>query len=233
MAWDTVATAEVGLNAKSAISRVVSQLREDLISVVIEPGAKLRIASLAQKYEANPGAVREALSRLVSEGLVVAEDQKGFRASPVSATFLTDIMSTRVFVEVEALRRSIAFGDTDWEANVLAATHRLSKVQQLDPETGAITAKWRNLHRLYHHALIADCGSPTLLQLQSQLFSQTERYRCLQGSLSQNGKIRDGDNEHHQIAELVVARDFESASKALERHYNKTVQLLLASGRLQ
>lgn len=224
---------DIAAGAKSSISRVVTQLREDLISVVIEPGAKLRIASLADKYEANPGAVREALSRLVSEGLVVAEDQKGFRASPVSASFLTDIMSTRVFVEVEALRRSIAFGDTDWEANVLAATHRLSKVEQLDPDTGAITARWRNLHRQYHDALIAHCGSPTLLQVQSQLFSQTERYRCLQGSLSQGGKLRDGDNEHNQIAELVVARNFVAASAALERHYHKTVQLLLASGRLQ
>lgn len=220
---------EVVTPHRSAISRVIDVLREDIVSVGVAPGSKLRIASLAEKYDANPGAVREALSRLVAEGLVVAEDQKGFRASPVSAELLTDIMETRIFIEVEALRKSIEYGDTNWEANLVAAAHRLAKAEQFAPG-GSLSKGWRQLHRIYHRSIISACRSPTLLQVQGMLYSQTERYRCLRGSLSSGGKKRSSVSEHDRITAATLARDFPAASKALAEHYRKTVDLLIRSG---
>ena len=214
---------------RSSISRVIDALREDIVSVEIAPDSKLRITSLSERYDANPGAVREALSRLVAEGLVVAEDQKGFRASPVSAAFLTDIMETRIFIEVEALRRSIEFGDTNWEANIVAAAHRLAKAEQF-AAGGALSKSWRILHRQYHRAIIAACQSPTLLQVQSTLYAQTERYRCLRGRLSSGGRQRSSVSEHDQITASTLARDFPAASSALSEHYRKTVAMLINAG---
>jgi GntR family transcriptional regulator, carbon starvation induced regulator len=214
---------------RSSISRVIDLLREDIISVAIPPGSKLRIAVLAERYEANPGAVREALSRLVPEGLVLARDQKGFQASPISAAQLNDIMETRIFIEMEALHRSIETGDTEWEANVVASAHRLAKAPQFD-SVGNLSVSWRRLHRGYHYALISACGSPTLLQLQGLLYAQSERYRCLRGSLSSGDKPRSSVSEHDHITAATLARDFDTAGAALTQHYRKTVELLISAG---
>src|SRR5271157_1164652 len=50
-----------------------------------------------------PGAVREALSRLSAEGLVIAESQKGYRVAPLSADELLDLTEARVEIERIAL----------------------------------------------------------------------------------------------------------------------------------
>jgi DNA-binding GntR family transcriptional regulator len=215
---------------ESSISRVLGLLRDDIIEVELDPGSKLPISLLAERYEVSPGAIREALSRLVAEGLVTAEDQRGFRVSPISADVLRDIMATRVLVECRALALAIERGDANWEAEVLAATHRLERCPQFDD--GTISAQWRELHRLYHLKLIEGSGSPTLLKIQQSLCAQTERYRCLRAKVSGKAPVpdrRDVAAEHRRITEASLSRDAATACAELERHFNLTVTMLEAS----
>ena len=100
---------------KSLTAAVASALQNDLVTGRYLPGAKLPIVKLARDYGVSPGAVREALSRLVSENLVEFNEQRGFRAAPVSRAALFDIARTRVRVDAHALRDAIRLGDVDWE----------------------------------------------------------------------------------------------------------------------
>src|SRR5690349_12276640 len=70
---------------RSLTSAVHGRLRADILSTRLLPGQKLHIAGLAKQFSVSLAAVREALSRLVADGLVQASDQRGFRVSPVSA----------------------------------------------------------------------------------------------------------------------------------------------------
>src|SRR6202040_4309014 len=90
-------------------------LRGDLLACRILPGRKLKIQELCTRFSVSLGAIREALSRLTSEGLVVAEPQRGFRAAPISASDLVDLTMVRVEIDSLCLRRAIACGDVDWE----------------------------------------------------------------------------------------------------------------------
>src|SRR5215469_10320330 len=107
-------------------------LRADLLACRIHPGSRLKIQELCARFSVSLGAIREALSRLTSEGLVVAEPQRGFRAAPISAADLTDLTMVRVEIETLCLKRAIAFGDVDWEARLVAAAHRLSRTPERD-----------------------------------------------------------------------------------------------------
>ena len=69
---------------RSLTSAVQERLRADILSTRLLPGQKLHIAGLAKQFSVSLAAVREALSRLVADGLVQASDQRGFRVSPVS-----------------------------------------------------------------------------------------------------------------------------------------------------
>ena len=80
--------------------------------------------------------MREALSRLVADGLVQASDQRGFRVSPVSPADLADVTQTRIDIEGLALRRSIERGDQAW----LTSVEKLSPTSTPSP-TGIRTSR--------------------------------------------------------------------------------------------
>src|SRR6201998_1543208 len=105
-------------------------LRADLLTCRIPPGKNLKIQELCDRPSVSLGAIREALSRLTSEGLVVAEPQRGFRAAPISPEDLQDLTKVRIEIDSLCLRRAIELGDVDWEAHLVAAFHRLSRTPE-------------------------------------------------------------------------------------------------------
>src|SRR5579862_2721505 len=111
---------------KTFVDKIYEYLQEDIISNRLLPGQRLHIIQLAEQYQVGPGPIREALSRLLATELVVSISQKGFRVSAISQADLNDIYKTRAHIECLALRLSIEQGNDDWEANILAAYHRLT-----------------------------------------------------------------------------------------------------------
>lgn len=104
-------------------------IRADILARALRPKAKLRIDELRERYGTGSSAVREALSRLVSEDLVTAEEQKGFRVAPMPVPEFRDITDLRILLEEEAIRKAVAFGDEAWEAQIVATYHRLERAE--------------------------------------------------------------------------------------------------------
>src|SRR3546814_19395236 len=87
--------------------------------------------------------VREALSRLDAEGLVISSNQRGFRIAPISIDDLQDLISVRIDLEITCLQHSFRLGDLGWETNLVAAFHRLSQTappDQTGPDSNARTS---------------------------------------------------------------------------------------------
>src|ERR1700678_3888046 len=84
------------------------RLRADLLACRIRPGERVKINDVCRQFAVSLGAVREALARLTSEGLVVAEPQRGFRAAPITADELRDLTMVRIEIEGLCLRRAVA-----------------------------------------------------------------------------------------------------------------------------
>ena len=210
---------------RSLTSAVQERLRADILSTRLLPGQKLHIAGLAKQFSVSLAAVREALSRLVADGLVQASDQRGFRVSPVSLADLIDVTRTRIDIEGLALRRSIEFGDQAWLDMVQAAHEQLRAVPYRYPdEPGVHYEEWVVRHRLFHRALVNACGSPWLLGFRDVLHEQSERYRRL--SISDPAMARDVEAEHAAIVEAVMRRDAEAAVDALAGHFSTTMHFV-------
>jgi DNA-binding GntR family transcriptional regulator len=218
-------------NFKSLTASVANALQRDLVAGRYMPGEKLPIVRLAKNYGVSPGAVREALSRLISEGLVEFNEQRGFRAAPVSQAALLDITRTRILIDVHGLREAIRLGDVDWEAEVLAIQHRLANCPLRDEQDPAkVRDEWQRLHRIFHRTLIAACGSDWLIRFHDLLFDQTIRYRSVAAAYetAHRDLRRDVNTEHAEIVRAAVARDADAAAAALERHYYVTANQLVS-----
>ena len=144
-----------GRGPRSLTSAVLERLRADILTTALLPGQKLNVASLAKQFSVSLAAVREALSRLVADGLVQASDQRGFRVSPVSQADLEDVTQTRIDIEGLALRRSIERGDAAWLNSAEKEFAALSAIpfRNIDG-LNMHNETWVVQHRSFHRALV-------------------------------------------------------------------------------
>ena len=210
---------------KTLVEAAYRSLRRNIIEGRLSPGEKLRIEHIKSDYGVGGATLREALSLLTSDALVVSQGQRGFRVAPVSLEDLADITETRVMLECSALRQSIALGDDAWEAELTAAFHRLTRAEEKLAE-GNNREQWEERNRIFHEVLIAACPSRWIKHFISILYHQAERYRRL--SLSLHPIPRDVHAEHQGIFDATMARDAEKATAVLTEHIVSTFRSLKA-----
>lgn len=204
------------------------QLRSDIVTCRLLPNERLRVEALRERYGMGTSPIREALMRLEAEGLVELEQNKGFRVSEVSHANLLDLMRTRIEIETIALRWSLQNGGVEWEANLLSAFHRLSRQSKIDPENpDTISEAWSREHADFHAAMVAACGSPTLMAIRARLFEQADRYVAL--SIMSNGPLRDDVTEHKQLMRVALNRETEKAIELNRLHITRTLDKVAAS----
>jgi DNA-binding GntR family transcriptional regulator len=214
--------------SRSLTETVTARLRDDILTCQWSPGARLRTMALCKEFGVSLAVVREALSKLTAEGLVTADPQRSFCVTPVSIAELEDLTWVRIQLDGLALREAIAKGAIDWETNIVAAFHRLSRTPHFsDATTRTKSEDWAQAHAAFHHALVSACGSPSLLQLREGLFARSERYRRLSGLIE--GPRRDVEAEHRAIMDAALDRDAPLALSLLEGHLQLTTDLVRAT----
>ena len=116
-----------GVRISTQASSVYDRLQGDILTGKLRPGLKLRLKDLIERYETGNSPLREALNRLSANGMVVREENRGFRVPPAESKELMDLTRTRCWLEETALRESIAHGDGAWEERIVLAYHWLAR----------------------------------------------------------------------------------------------------------
>lgn len=218
-AMQVVANGFVDDGKNTIASQLVDRLREAIVSGQLEAGAKINLQKARSIFQVSLSPLREALARLISDGLVTFEDNRGYRVAPMSLADLEEITNLRLEFELYALREAIRLGDATWEGNVVRALHRLNK-EERDAERPATLEAWEQIHREFHLTLISGCGKPHLMNFCSVLLNLNDRYR--RTFLRATSGDRNVAFEHSEIAHAAVARDAEYASQKLHEHIRRT-----------
>jgi DNA-binding GntR family transcriptional regulator len=208
---------------RTLIEQTYARLRDDIIEGRLPPDQKLRVEHLRRGYGVSAGTLREAITRLVSDALVVAEGQRGFRVAPIALQDLIDLTELRVHIEIDALRQSIRKGDEAWRANVRKVFDELSAYES--PINPAYRHEWERLNTRFHEMLIGAHASPWTLKLLRMLARHGERYRRYAMRLP--GSARDVHVEHTEIVEAALTGKEARAALALEAHIRATTELLV------
>ncbi len=202
---------------------LTEQIYVDLRSAIAEgryaPGQKLKAEHIAKQLDVSGGTVREALNRLLSDGLVEVADRRGFTVAPFSVDDLRDITRARLLIEVECVRDAVAHGDDRWEASVVAAYHHL---EMLARQRGG-TDDWHELelrNRAFHAALVSGCQSPSLIGFHHQLFTRHYRYRRY--ALQDRGIVSGARKDHAALLRAVTERNVETATEIIRAHILRT-----------
>lgn len=204
-------------------NRVYDSLRRDIVDGRFQAGEKLTINSLKNAYNVGLSPLREALNRLATYGLLVQENQRGFRVPDLSRSELQDITLTRRKLECMALEQAISFGDEQWETDLFAAMRHL---QQAAGEEYSKN-EWEQYHLEFHRSLLSACGSVWQLHFIGQLHDQFDRYRR---HAPENKTIRVIlDAQHDELADLALKRDIRGGCLLMEQHIMLSYQVALGA----
>lgn len=213
-------------------TNIYDSLRGDLLSGELKPGSKLAIESLSNRYCTSATPLREALNRLVSEGLVERKELRGFTVAEISIKHLKETTQARCWLEEIALRGSIAARTKEWENDVVLSFHHLSRTpRSLNEKEFESNPDWEVHHRAFHKALISGVGSRWITGFCEILADQHHRYRMLSAIEGFSGR-RDVMSEHEQIMEASLSGKADEAVILLHAHIRRTEVIVLNNSNL-
>ena len=204
------------------------RLRATIVSGELAPGARVRVEELAEKWDVSSTPLREALRTLAGEGLITLSPQRGARVAEVSAAEMEDVYATRMLLEPYVLRLSLERADDAWRGRLETAWHDLDRAQAGGPQS---PLDLEPAHTAFHQALLAACGSASLLRITGQLATQSLRFRILTRS-TRPGGLAEPHREHAALYEAALSLDETAAMGLAAAHLGRTVISTLGAAAL-
>ena len=208
----------------TASERMYASLREAVLRGGFAPRQALKPQELATHHGVSLAVAREALLRLVGEGLADRLPNRGFTVPDTGDDRWQQIAETRAVLEPAALALAVDRGDLEWEAAVRAAHHRLAGTPYFDREGDAhVSDTWSEAHRVFHRTLLSGCGNAVLMETFDRLWTAGELARRWS---ARSDPSRNAAGEHRAIEEAVLARDADRSAALLRAHVLRTAHIL-------
>jgi DNA-binding GntR family transcriptional regulator len=201
--------------------RVYELLRLRIISGELPPGTPLSASRLAATVEASRTPVREALLRLLAEGLVV-QTPTGLAVKQLTEEEIMEFYEVRVPLEAAAARLAAA-NVTPWTlANIQAFHEKFSTaVREGDPNVDGLAAM--NLD--FHRAICQATRNSLLQDFAERIFDTVGRFGTT--ILRQPGRLPEVLREHEQIVSAIMARDPDRAEAVARNHMERAMEIRL------
>lgn len=190
------------LNLAEALANTV---RDMIVDGRLPAGERINEVHLAGRLKVSRTPLREALSRLVSEGALRSVARHGFFVRPLSAAEVHSIYPIRALLDPTALRLT---GIPEPERiarlreinGLLAKAREASEAVRLDDE--------------FHLGLLFGCPNPVLIELIEQFMWRTRRYEL--GLMARGVNMAGAVAAHGRILNALEAGDLDLACVELE-----------------
>ncbi len=158
---------------QSLLQQVYDAIKDDIISRYYQPGDKLVIRMLCERYHVSDTPIKQALNRLVSEGFVVAIRGKGLWVREFTREELQDLLRTRFMIESYCVRSLLQ----DAEARTAAVSAMGETLEAhrrfLDSAGSSLEASEYRVHqefdRAFHLGLVSGVHSSHILRIYQDL----------------------------------------------------------------
>jgi DNA-binding GntR family transcriptional regulator len=209
---------------RSLSDDVTERIRTAILSGKLEPGARLREERLASSLRVSRGPVREALTKLERDGLVIVHRNRGAFVARLSHEDLEEVYSLRRAIERLAVQRMLRLGD----AATLDALQAVVDELAVAAARGITTQEAAELDLRFHdliyqaskHRRLYDCWSRMQSQIHVLLLTRHE------ATPSPRKPI---DQRHQELLDAIRSGKERIALAALESHLKESYQYVADS----
>jgi DNA-binding GntR family transcriptional regulator len=194
---------------------VYEEIRRQILIMHLQPSTRLKEDVWAKKMNVSRIAVREALTRLLGEGLVTAGDKGGYFVNEMSADDIHEIRELREILELAALRMGIKRIKKDDIEQLKKICNDFSSLAEKGYIAGACEADLK-----FHETLVSISGNDRLLR--AYHFSHIPLFHLRLGKTRlYMDDYKETDKEHRQIVDALSNKNLAAAEKLLKRHFER------------
>lgn len=200
--------------------RAYDTLKVNILNGRLHRGERLSETRLMREFDIGRTPVREALSQLEREGLVVGRPNSGYSVANFNMEAVCDLLVVREGLDAIAaeLAAEVA-SDSDFERlkGVMREIEVLDSAHTRSPET---YAKELELGLKIHEVILEATGNAPLIEITQRVYDQLRLALWLEVLWIDVWK--DAVEEHRAIVDALLARDGKRAAKAARRHVRGT-----------
>lgn len=201
-------------------------IRERIFNGSTPPGTELRQELLAQQLGVSRVPLREAMSRLQAEGLIVLRPRRGFAVTSLDLSEIVEIFELRMVLEEHAIGVATR---SRTQADLTDVEELLRRMTEMDKSAPNYLGRWLDVNREFHHRLVASARRPRVSSLITNLRDTIEPYIRIESHLM--GEVDDAGNEHQAIVEAFRARAADKAGALIRDHVAGAMNRLIDSVR--
>lgn len=196
---------------ESTAALIARQLREAIMYGHLAPGDQLSEAELSAQFGVSRGPLREAMQRLVQEGLLRSERNRGLFVKVLGDDDIRDIYAARAAVESAAALMILRAGQPAAVAELRAVCARMTEAAEREDLVSMSDADL-----LFHEVLVSQSGSPRLKRMHQTLIVETRM--CMTALQDKNRLPTDVVREHESIIDAIEAQDEALVLRRIDEH---------------
>ncbi|PPG43196.1 GntR family transcriptional regulator [Pseudoclavibacter sp. RFBA6] len=206
-----------GLQSQPTSAIIAEHLRERVVDGTYAPGAQMNEARLAGDFQVSRGPVREALQRLVQEGLLESRRNRGVFVRELTDDDAAEIFAAREVLECaaaaviaakpagERARIATALSSIAAELNAAIRANQEARTLRLDHE--------------FHSRFVDSAGNSRLSRAYATI--ATESLICSSHGVGAHPPLGDFSTHHEALVQLTERGDIEGIHAAVHRHLTR------------
>ena len=204
--------------ARTTADRLAAQVRDIILAGDVAASSPIRQDELAARLSVSKIPLREALSRLEQDGLVISHPNRGYFVRAMSRAEAEEIYALRLKLEPEAAGLgAVAADDADRERARQALV-------ALDAESAVRGSNTGPLNRAFHMALVTPGAGPLTVGMVERLHVMADRY--VRRHLEPKDRPRVAETEHHDILTVWLSLDAAAVADEIATHLERTLDEL-------
>ncbi len=209
------------------------EIKNNITERILIPGQKIIIRELYERYGISETPIKQALNRLVTEGVVESIPRKGMRVRNVEWEEIEELMDIRFMIETYYISQAIQTVKNNQFIRELMKEN-LEKHMQLIENVASVKDYFQNynLDQEFHQLFIKCSGNKRIVQIYNNLGTHVYSYYTY-GKQDKEGMI-EGVREHEAIYQALVAQDESKLRQVIEVHLinaKHNVQKMLKNGK--
>jgi DNA-binding GntR family transcriptional regulator len=210
-----------------AVDQSYHAIRDLILQQKLRPGERTSVVALSERLGFGRTPIKEAITRLASEGLLVVSDRRGTYVKEAAPKQIRDLFAVRRLIESYGARESVTL-ITDEDIAAIGAVLGEMAAESLDESNRRRSlSRFTTLDATLHRSILAGAQNHALTRLYDSMNFELQIAAYLQRNTPEMAEQRH--EEHRDIVSALERRDGEALAAALVRHADNVEAVVLSA----
>ena len=206
----------------TTVHHIGAALRDDIAAGVLSPGERLDEVSLSHRFGVSRTPIREALTRLTAQGILVPGEKRGVRVAEYTREELAQIFEAMHEIEAACARVAAQRLTLLTRAEIeTAQQHCIEAAESGDKQT------YMRANEAFHEAIYRATGNPYLASIAAEFRHRTGPFRAKK--FSDKDELIASAESHEELIASIFSENSADASDRMRAHMTASFIRTLAA----